>query len=349
MEPKGVGALQLAYEALKRKLATEGLFDSDRKKPIPFLPRIVGVITSPTGAAIRDIVKTLWNRFPNLEIRFCPVRVQGEGSAQEIVDALEAFNKDGQADVIVVGRGGGSLEDLWAFNEESVARAIHASRIPVVSAVGHEIDFTIADFVADLRASTPSSAAEIVVPEKVLLVLQISGMVSRVIRFQEIFLQKNREKVHSLSARIVSPGKRIQEYRIRLDERYERLCSSIYNSMEDLHRRITAGKERIFWFGPSTKLQTLAIRLDGMHKALSRAMLFYIEEQRKNFSTLMSCLESMSPLGVLARGYSITRALPDRKVVRSSKDVCVGDHVEVIVFQGALECAVEDVKESNGV
>jgi exodeoxyribonuclease VII large subunit len=166
MEPKGAGALQLAFEQLKAKLEKEGLFDEARKRPIPFLPRAIGIVTSQTGAAIRDMLNILRRRFPNVEIILNPVKVQGEGASTEIASAIKEFNEYGKVDVLIVGRGGGSIEDLWPFNEEIVARAIYNSKIPVVSAVGHEVDFTISDFVADLRAPTPSAAAELVVPEK---------------------------------------------------------------------------------------------------------------------------------------------------------------------------------------
>jgi len=345
MEPKGVGALQLAFEALKQRLAAEGLFDGDRKRPLPFLPRVVGIVTSPAGAAIRDIVKILWRRFPNLELVFCPVRVQGEGAAQEISEALKVMNEDGSADVIIVGRGGGSLEDLWAFNEEVVARAISASQIPVVSAVGHEIDFTIADFVADLRASTPSAAAEIVVPEKIALVQAVEGMSSRLNRSCKVLVERTREKIRSLTLQMVSPGKRIQEYRIRLDELSEKMRSCLHRRVDDFRRGVTACKEKIIWMGPSAKLQTLGIKLDGLQRLLVRAAILLVEERKKRCAAVMSCLETMSPLRVLARGYSITRLLPDRKVLLSFEDVDIGERVEVILSEGLLECAVEKIKK----
>ena len=345
MEPKGVGALQIAFEALKRKLASEGLFDPERKRPIPLLPRTIGVVTSPSGAALRDIAKIVWSRFPTVEIRLRPVRVQGEGAAEEIAQAIEDLNQDGRADVIIVGRGGGSLEDLWAFNEEAVARAIHASRIPVISAVGHEVDFTIADFVADVRASTPSAAAEMVVPHKERVQAAIEEFVSRLLRNCRARLERSRREVALLSARLASPGRRIQEYRVRIDDLLEELSRHMGRTIETLRRRVAGSRERIFWYGPSSMVKVLAVRVGGLRRELSRAAWALVETKRERCRSLIKCLESLSPLGVLARGYSIARLLPQRSVVRSVRHVSLGDRLELILSQGTLECCIESVKE----
>ena len=227
MEPKGQGALQLAFEALKRRLAEKGLFAAERKRPLPFLPRVVGIVTSPTGAALRDMLKVLWRRFPNLEIRFCPVRVQGDRAKHEIAEAIRTLNLDGMSDVIMVARGGGSLEDLWAFNEEDVALAIAESRIPIVSAVGHEVDFTIADFVADVRAPTPSAGAEMIVPEKATLLQGLSAVENRLWRASGRGLENRREGLSRLSRRLPVPGRRVQDGYLRLDELSERLQGAV--------------------------------------------------------------------------------------------------------------------------
>jgi len=225
-EPKGVGALQLAFEQLKKKLAAEGLFDKARKRPIPFLPRKIGVVTSPTGAAVRDIIKVLTRRFPNVEILVVPARVQGEGSAAEVVRGIELLNEQGDVDVMIVGRGGGSIEDLWAFNEEVVARAIYQSEVPVISAVGHEVDFTIADFVADFRAPTPSAAAEHAVPVMGEL-LQLIGRGRRqlVINLQNMI--KNRaDRLGELKLRLALPTKSFPDYYRYIDNLKERMIYS---------------------------------------------------------------------------------------------------------------------------
>jgi len=220
IEPRGVGALQLAFEQLKERLAREGLFEARRKRPLPFLPQRIGIVTSPTGAAIQDILQVLKRRFANLSIILNPVRVQGEGAALEIARAIDEFNNFGQVDVLIVGRGGGSLEDLWAFNEEPVARAIHRSRIPVISAVGHEIDYTISDFVADLRCPTPSAAAEQVIARKQELVNRIDNLYSRARLAVGNKVELSAHKLDGLKARYVfrEPSDLIRQYKQRIDE-----------------------------------------------------------------------------------------------------------------------------------
>ncbi len=220
IEPKGVGALQLAFEQLKERLAKEGLFEQKHKQPLPFLPQSIGIVTSPTGAAIRDILKVLRRRFANLEIIINPVRVQGEGAGGEVARAIEEFNRFGKVDVLIVARGGGSLEDLWAFNEEVVARAIYHSRIPVISAVGHEIDYTISDFVADLRVATPSAAAEQVIACKEELLDRIDNFYSRAGIALGNTIEVLQHRLGALKERYVfrEPADLIQQYRQRIDE-----------------------------------------------------------------------------------------------------------------------------------
>lgn len=227
LEPKGVGALQLAFEQLKKKLAAEGLFDKKRKRPIPYMPRKIGVVTSPTGAAVRDILKVLRRRFPNIEVLIAPARVQGEGSAEEVAVGIEQLNQIGGIDVMIVGRGGGSLEDLWAFNEEVVARAIYKSAIPVISAVGHEVDFTIADFVADFRAPTPSAAAEHAVPVKDdLLQMLARGRKQLAVELKRN-VQNRIDRVGELKSRLASPTKRFPDYYRYIDNLKENLTYKV--------------------------------------------------------------------------------------------------------------------------
>ncbi len=232
IEPKGKGALQLAFEQLKKKLEAEGLFASDRKKPIPFLPRRIGVVTSPTGAAVRDIVNVLHRRFPAVDILVHPARVQGEGASSDIAAAIEAMNGVAGIDLLIVGRGGGSIEDLWPFNEEIVARAIASSRIPVISAVGHEIDFTIADFVADLRAATPSAAAELAVPVEADLRVQIADRQRRLAHALSRLVSERGHILGRLSARLGDPGRRLPDLMLRVDELRGRLIFSLRVGME---------------------------------------------------------------------------------------------------------------------
>ncbi len=228
-EPKGKGALQIAFEQLKKKLEAEGLFAKERKRSLPFLPRKIGIVTSPTGAAIRDIIHVLTRRFPTIEILLYPVKVQGDGAAREISNAIEEMNKRDDIDVLIVGRGGGSLEDLWAFNEEIVARAIFASRIPVISAVGHEIDYTIADFVADVRAPTPSAAAEIAVPKLDELVQNIIALKRQLFLAINQNLHKAFSSIQMFRGRLIDPSKRFPDLYMRIDTLSERLKFVIKN------------------------------------------------------------------------------------------------------------------------
>ena len=239
-EPQGIGALQLAFEQLKEKLLKEGLFDAKRKRPIPLLPRKIGIITSPTGAAIRDMLNIINRRFANVHIIINPVPVQGEGAGIEIARAIEAMNEFEDIDVLIVGRGGGSLEDLWAFNEEIVARAIYNSRIPVISAVGHEIDFTIADFVADLRASTPSTAAELVVKNKIDLIEGLSHLFARLKNGIKTLFDAKRAALREEIRAMKDPATRINENIQRLDDLSIRLKGGINRYLDGLKKRIVA-------------------------------------------------------------------------------------------------------------
>lgn len=256
-EPKGVGALQLAFEQLKQKLAAEGLFDKAHKIPIPFLPQRVGVVTSPTGAAIKDICNVLRRRFPSVEICLVPVRVQGDGAAAEIARAIALLDARGDVDVMIVGRGGGSIEDLWAFNEEAVARAIFAARTPVVSAVGHEIDFTIADFVADLRAATPSAAAELVVPVCSELRAAIIDKRRQLVQGLRTRLSRSAERLHHLRHRLRFPVSRITDGYQWVDNLRERLQMTMRHGIERRHQQVAQ------WAGQLQHLSPLAVLAKG--------------------------------------------------------------------------------------
>ena len=304
MEPKGLGALQLAFEQLKARLEAEGLFDPARKRSIPLLPRKIGLVTSPSGAAIRDILQILHRRFANLEILIFPVRVQGEGAAREIVEGLELLNKRGDLDVIVLARGGGSIEDLWAFNEEIVARAIFVSETPVISAVGHETDFTIADFVADVRAPTPSAAAELVVSRKAELMQRVDDLLNRLGSTIQQRAERNGERLQSLARhlKMLSPLEGVRRQRERLREAGTALQSHMAHRLA-------------LWRGD---LRTVAAKLD-----------------------------SLSPLAILGRGYSVCRQLPDRSIVTRAATVLEGGRVEVLLAEGGLICRVEERRQSG--
>ena len=298
MEPMGVGALLLAFEQLKKRLSEEGLFDEARKRPIPILPQKIGIVTSPTGAAIRDILKVIERRFANVEIVIAPALVQGERAAPEIVDAIRELNNIDNIEVIILARGGGGIEDLWPFNEEIVARAIYNSNIPVISAVGHEIDYTIADFVADLRAPTPSAAAEMVVKNKEDMQGLVRALYSRLAYARGTFFEKRRERLKSIMQRVLSPEQEINRYIQRLD---------------DLDNRITVGIKRT------------------------------LRDRRLHVEGLIKLLDSLSPLSILARGYSITYKLPSCSLIKSSADVHRGDKVDIRLHEGNIICIVEDI------
>ena len=318
VEEAGKGSLQEAFEALKEKLAAEGLFDESRKKRLPLLPQHIGLVTSPTGAAIRDILNVLSRRFPNLHMVIAPVKVQGEGAAQEIAAAIDLFNARGGLDVMIVGRGGGSLEDLWCFNEEVVARAIARSRIPIISAVGHEIDFTISDFVADLRAPTPSAAAELMVGQKVAFEEQLQQDASRLARALCHQAQEMRSRLRVASGSYVfrEPRNLVRQFAQRID--------AVRATMS--HALQSAGRER-------------RDRLDRLTLRLSHHMILQTSTFRQDVKRLSSQLKALSPMAVLDRGFSITR-LESGAIVRDPVDVGVGAILRTQVAGGTLDSKV---------
>ena len=293
IEPKGIGALQLAFQQLKEKLEKEGLFDQAHKKPIPFIPQKIGIVTSPTGAAIKDILNIIDRRFANVEILLYPVKVQGEGAAQEIAEAITELNALTDIDVIIAGRGGGSLEDLWAFNEEVVARSIYNSRIPVISAVGHEIDLTIADLVADKRALTPSEAGELVVPRKDLLLDMLEKLNTRLLQSLTGKLRLSKERLVRVANSYVmrQPFDRLRRWQQRLDEFAQRLNINITHALNT---------------------------------------------EREKLSGIAGKLESLSPLNVLKRGYTITTRLEDNKSLREVKGLNKGDKIKTNFSKGSV-------------
>ncbi len=255
IEPRGQGALFLAFEQLKKRLWEEGLFDEEKKRPLPFLPQSIGIVTSLKGAVLRDMLRILGDRFPDRKVIIRPVKVQGEGAAQEIAEGIRNITESGAVDVVIVGRGGGSLEDLWAFNEEPVARAIFAASVPVISAVGHEVDYTIADFVADHRAPTPTAAAEMVVPRRSELVAQISSLGRRHLRAFQNVLSMRRERWERLSRRLVDPTRRLRENQILLDELSLSLVRRFQNSLDRFRDRLAPVGARLGSLSPLAVLE----------------------------------------------------------------------------------------------
>ena len=346
MEPLGVGALALAFEQLKQKLASQGIFDESVKKPLPFLPQRVAVITSPTGAAIRDFLKIIRRRFANLEIIVVPVKVQGEGAAAEMVEALALVNRELDVDVIVLTRGGGSLEDLWAFNQEELALAIRASRVPVVSAVGHEIDVTISDLAADLRAPTPSGAAELLVVEKETLKQQIMQLQARLQSGLKTELASLKEKLRFLSRGLRDPRKRLADSWLRLDEMENRLSRMMSFMIMDRKRSLAAGERVLILHSPLKIIAGLKQKIEYQSRSMAMMVTRKLKDCRTDISMLREKLKDMSPLSVLGRGYSITRTLPEKRVLRSSSQVNQGDRVNVKLAEGELECLVEKIVSS---
>jgi len=348
MEPKGLGALQLAFEQLKRKLEAEGLFDEGRKRPLPAFPRVIGVVTSPTGAAIRDILNIIGRRFGDLRILIAPVRVQGNEAPGEIIKALENLQTVPDLDVVIVGRGGGSIEDLWAFNDEGVARAIAACRVPVISAVGHETDFTIADFVADLRAPTPSGAAELVVREKLAVVEALADLYARLKQAVTAEVAAYRERVLYLRRRrvLTDPARALRDLHRRLDELQGRLRLGLRSSQRQVRHRVALATGALRRSNPLARIAGGAALLAQLRGRLVASATHSMKASRSRFAETVGRLESLSPLGVLARGYSLTR-LPSGAVVRSAGQVAVGDPLEILLHQGALGARVTDVKERD--
>ena len=343
MEPLGVGALALAFEQLKKKLAGQGFFDESIKKPLPFLPQAVAVITSPTGAAIRDFLKIIQRRFANIEITIVPVKVQGDGAAEEMVEAVRTVNRELDVDVIVLTRGGGSLEDLWAFNSEELALAVRRSHIPVVSAVGHEIDVTICDLVADFRAPTPSAAAELLVAEKEALkakIDQIQGSLSAAVKADLSGLQ---ERLRLLSRGLRDPRKRLADSWMDLEDVHGRLTRIMELALKSRRRALAGEARTLLLHAPTNRIEALKQKMDFQKRALIFLMLKGLKNLRMNLSLGREKMKSMSPLAVLERGYSITRKLPEGWVVRTVGDVQLGDQVSVKVAAGEMECRVEKI------
>jgi len=342
LEPIGLGALQLAFEQLKKRLQAEGLFNPARKKPLPLLPSRIGIITSPRGAAVRDVVRILTRRFPNVHLTVYPVRVQGEGSAEEIVKALKFFNAKKMVDVLILARGGGSLEDLWAFNEEIVARAIFASEIPVISGIGHETDFTIADFVADLRASTPSAAAELVVQTRAEFdkhIAELRETLAGLVRYRLLELSR---RVHELSARrgFRRPLDLLRQQRQRADEMTSRLALGLRARLEQSRKRFTAAHLRIASFDFRVKISAFRLRLERRSADLGVRAERLLRKKRDRLEKLALQLQERSPLRVLERGYAIATDAAGN-LLRSAENVALGDTVAIQLHRGKLSTEVK--------
>jgi exodeoxyribonuclease VII large subunit len=356
LDPVGAGALRVAFEQLKERLAAEGLFDAAVKRELPLLPRRVGVVTSPTGAAVRDIIRAVERRTRTVSILVAPARVQGEGAAREIAGAIRALNEhharaaaegriDQTVDVIIVGRGGGSAEDLWAFNEEEVVRAIRASKVPVISAVGHEIDFTIADFAADVRAATPTAAAELVAEREDEIASYVESLMHTLVNTARYRLIAERARVQEAA---MSPGfdevrSRLRAARGEADEARRRLDCHVSDVTAGARRRLGDLTARLSPARMQARTAGSRLRLAVTRGAIEAAARARLEEARSRLSVAATTLDALSPLAVLGRGYALA-SKEGGGLLRSSRETSVGERVRVRLGEGAVRCRVEEIE-----
>ncbi len=346
LEPAGLGALQLAFEQLKSRLLAEGLFDPARKRPLPFLPRRIGVVASLQGAALRDVLKVLAGRFANLEVVVAPSRVQGEGASTEIAEAIRALNRLGGVDLLILARGGGSLEDLWAFNEERVVRAIAASAVPVVSAVGHEVDVTLADLAADRRAPTPSAAAEMVVRSKEELVERIAALRARLASSQRLNVSRARRDLEESGAARAGEALRrlVRDRDLRADDLTGRLHAGLERRLTAARHELAILRERMTPGRLAERLRGRRATFEGFGRLLLASAGSRLQRARAAQAAFAERLQALSPLAVLGRGYAICRAVDGGAILKDSAAVRAGDAVRVTLHRGSLGCAVTEVR-----
>lgn len=342
LEPEGLGSLQKAFEQLKKKLAAQGIFDETHKKPLPFLPAKINVITSGTGAAVRDIIHVAGRRFPGCHLEILAVKVQGEFAGMEIAKAIETANTHNRSDLIILARGGGSMEDLWAFNSERVAMAIFESRIPVLTGIGHETDFTIADFVADHRAPTPSAAAELALPDQSALVHRINRLKASLVHAMTRKLNTFREKLVDLHLRLKSPKRIIDDFRLRTEDFENRMHRLVQT-------QISYYKERIFWLQkalaakmPGLKIKEHQEQVGRLTASIELAMGNRLNEWKIKLRELNLKLEALNPRSILDRGYSVSRRVPSGKILMDARDAALEERIEIILSKGSLITRVEE-------
>jgi exodeoxyribonuclease VII large subunit len=342
MEDAGLGALKRQFEELSAKLAAEGLFAAERKRPLPGLPRRIGIITSPTGAAVRDILHVLARRFPAVSVLIYPVPVQGAQAAAEIVAALELAGRRAECDVLILARGGGSLEDLWAFNDERLARAIVASPIPLITGIGHEIDFTIADFAADVRAPTPSAAAELVVPDGEEWLNSFVQFGARLQRGMRRRLDAHGERLRWLTGRaaLASPAARLGAQAQRLDELEQSLIRALRRRLQEYRERLRWLSGRAALVSPTNRLAQQLLRLDNLTQQLNRAWKRTLDSRREKLLPLVRTLNAVSPLATLDRGYAIV-SLEGGDILRNAADAKPGAIIEARLARGRVRAKVE--------
>ena len=344
MEPSGEGALRLAFERLTRKLAAEGLFDVALKRPLPFFPRQVGLITSPTGAAVHDLLTVLGRRCRSLPVLIYPAQVQGEAAPASLMAALALANARAECDVLILARGGGSLEDLNAFNDEALARAIRASAIPVVAGIGHEVDITIADLVADQRAATPSAAAELVAPAAEHLHQRIATLALRLSQTQARRLTAVRQRLAATSRHLslLHPAARLQQQAQRLDRAELRLKSLMAGRLGEVAARLRPLAERLAMCAPSRGIESSKLRLSSLRQRLGRAQSELLAHRREHLMRAAAGLEARSPLGTLTRGYAILTKEPDGEILRDPRQVRPGDPIAARLAGGRITAIVAE-------
>lgn len=347
LEPLGLGALAQAFEVLKNRLQAEGLFAPESKKPLPFLPKKIALVTSPTGAAVRDFLRLLKQRYPNVEVLIYPVKVQGAEAAGEITRALGDLGAYPGIEVIVLARGGGSLEDLWPFNEESLARAIHRCPIPVVSAVGHEVDFTIADFVADRRAPTPSAAVELVVPDKAELERRLARLGATLARTLSRRQDLARQHLGLMARRLPDVRRKLTDLRLRVDERAEVLVRRARRAVIHQEQHLRLATSRLFLLSPRRALGMPRQRLEQAGARLGRCLCQRLVERRRHLEYCQTHLEQLNPLAILKRGYAVATLLPEEKVIRDAALVPPGAEIRVQVARGRMDCEVREVSDNG--
>ncbi len=343
MELAGEGVLQRAYEKLKQKLSDEGLFKEEHKRALPGMPRTIGVITSPTGAAIRDILSILKRRYPSGNIIIYPVAVQGNGAAEQMINILKTAEKRKECDVIILARGGGSIEDLRSFNDESLARVIFACSLPVVSGIGHEIDFTIADFVADKRAATPSAAAELVSPDQFYIVGIVSRRQSRLEQLLRVRLAMLKQNISHLEKRLPHPVTQLRNNTQKLDAISMHMNYSIQSLVtrqkHGLHHQLTI----ISQHNPIQRVKFYTKRTEQMYQRLQLAINNHFQKQKSLVKIATRALDAVSPLATLNRGYAIVQRVDNQEIIRNAKQLARGDEVLTRFSQGRIRCAVDDV------
>lgn len=347
VEPVGAGALQIAFEQLKARLLAEGLFAEGRKRKLPFLPRRIAIVTSPSGAAVHDFLRVLHRRFPNLPVLIVPARVQGEGAAQEVARGIVRAARQRDVDIVVVARGGGSLEDLWAFNEEVVARALCACPVPTVSAVGHEVDVTIADYCADVRAPTPTAAAELIAREKTELVADLANRKLRLVRAMRAQVERRQAQLDKLRSRIADPRRLVSERRLRLDKLAQRAEDALRTQLGQRTAALARLRQRLATQHPSEKLHRLRAEVARLESSLHSRIHKLLAARRQEFVRAAGHLDALSPLKVLARGYAVAFDPRGHALTRAAQ-VQPGERLRVRLHEGELSAQVIAILERDG-